>query len=374
MNTVSSTSSIQRIVQNAVDRNILPGAVIQIIHDGKTVFQEAFGVIDRKTGRPHTKDDLFYLGSTSKPLCVTAVLSLADQGKLSLESPASIWIPELSTPTLKDGTEVRSPTIAEMLSHTSGIYGNATASRFQQRLVWNFTSSLSETAKQIATQPFIYPPGKGFSYGGASMTISGRIAEIITRLDFDDYAAQAVFEKLGMQDTFYRTDRKLKNRLSVLYAISSGRLRKARFQPDARPGSFILPPGGIISTAGDLAKFMHLHLSNKQSKSKKVLSTDLIKAMRSDATLGNKMDFKSSSRRKSAVSFANNKGYGLGWMLDEIDQGHNARIFFHGGAFGTLIWGDAETRLGIVLLTHTQLAQVAVLWDEVISIARNTWT
>jgi CubicO group peptidase (beta-lactamase class C family) len=263
--------------------------------------------------------------------------------------------------------------IAEMLSHTSGIFGNATASRSQQQLVWNFSSNLAETATQIARQAFKYPPGEGFSYGGASMTIVGRIAELITKAEFDEFAEQSVFKKLGMYNTFYRTDKELKNRLSVLYTKSAGRLYKARFQPHTAPGSFVLPPGGIISTARDLSAFLHLHLSDEKPVKTEILSSDLLATMRRDFAKGKPMDFKSASRRKSTASIASNEGYGLGWMLDEIGPDGNARVFFHGGAFGTLIWGDIESSLGIVLLTHVPLAQVAKLWDEVISICRETW-
>jgi CubicO group peptidase (beta-lactamase class C family) len=358
------------LIQNAIDRNTLPGAVILATHRGQTIYEEAFGLADKRGGRTHQMDDLFYLGSTSKPLLATSILSLIRKGKLALDTPVSTWIPELGKARLKDGTSVRSPVVAEMLSHTSGIFGNTTASRSQQQLVWNFSSSLARTATQIAKQPFVYSPGEGFSYGGASMTIMGRIAEIITGTEFDEFAEQAVFKKLGMCDTFYRTDKELKNRLSILYTQSASRLYKARFQPQTTPGSFILPPGGIISTAQDLSALLHLHLSDEKTE---ILSSDLIAAMRRDATKGTPMDFKSSSRTKSTASIANNEGYGLGWMLDEIGPDQNARIFFHGGAFGTLIWGDTKSRLGIVLLTHVPLAQVAKLWDKVISIARKTW-
>ena len=373
MSTENSISSIQTLIQNAIDRNTLPGAVILMTYRGKTVYEEAFGLADKRGGRTHQMDDLFYLGSTSKPLFVTSILSLISKGKLALDSPASTWIPELGKARLKDGTKVRSPVVAEMLSHTSGIFGNATASRLQQQLVWNFSSNLAETSTQIARQPFIYPPGEGFSYGGASMTIMGRIAEIITKKEFDGFAEHAIFRKLGMKHTFYRTDKELKNRISVLYTKSAGRLYKTRFQPDARPDSFILPPGGIISNANDLSTFLKLHLNNGKSDSHNLLSNTLIRIMRRDVSFGMPMDFKSSSRRQYKASIANNKGYGLGWMLDEIDHHHNARIFFHGGAFGTLIWGDAMTGLGIILLTHVPLSQVGGLWDNVINIARETW-
>jgi len=95
--------------------------------------------------------------------------------------------------------------------------------------------------------------------------------------------------------------------------------------------------------------------------------------MRTNATGGNPMNFKSTKRKQSTAGIANNEGYGLGWMPDEINNEHYANVIFHGGAFGTLLWGDVKEKLGIVLLTHIPLADVAELWDGVINIIRRTW-
>ena len=372
INIKNSITEIQNLIRQAIDDNILPGAVLHVSHKGHSVFQKAFGMANRETGRPQCMDDLFYLGSTSKPLAVTSILTLVNEGKIGLNESASTWVPELSHCKLKQGKISRSPTLKELLSHTSGVFGNATATLRQQRLVWNFGSSLAHTATQIAKQPYNYHPGKGFSYGGASMTIASRIAEIVTGLEFDEFANMVVFRKLGMKNTFYRTDKKFKERFSILYKKSSGELHKAQFQPYATPDSFVLPAGGIITTAQDLSVFLQLHLNNT-GQTGKILPTDLTIDMRTDNTNKQPMDFRLATRQPSTAGIANNEGYGLGWMLDDIDKNRRANVFFHGGAFGTIIWGDTKAELGIILLTHIPLSEVALLWDNVIRIIRNTW-
>jgi CubicO group peptidase (beta-lactamase class C family) len=369
----ASIYEIRTLIQHAIAKRLLPGAVVHVMHNGKTVYQEAFGMADMETGRSQQIDDLFYLGSTSKPLAVTSILTLIDESMLGLDDPASNWIPELNQAKLNNGTRIRSPTLREMLSHTSGIFGNASMTKRQQRLVWNFGSTLAKTATQIARQPYIYPPGEGFSYGGASMTIACRIAELVTSMEFDEFADKAVFKKLNMQDTFYRSNRDFKDRISVLYKTSAGGLCKARYQPHASPDSFILPAGGIISTARDLSSLLRLHLNNEKNNAAEVLSDNLLIEMHRDITNGKPMDFKSGIQQQSDDGMGNKEGYGLGWILNEIGADRSARVFFHGGAFGTLIWGDTGANLGIVLLTHVPLAQIASLWDDVIRIIRTTW-
>lgn len=361
---------IRDVVQQAVDRGVMPGAVVLVAHGGKVVFEEAFGWADLEARRRQRTDDYFFLASTSKPLTATAILRLVDQGKLKLDEPAANWMTQLAGARLATGEPVRSPTLREMLSHTAGMYGGATATEPQQRLLWNFAGSLAKTAPEIAGQPFVYRPGEGFSYGGASITVSGRIAELVSGQEFDEVMRQQILLPLGMTETFFRTDQEFQNRFSVLY--QDGR-RRATFQPTALPGSFVLPSGGILSTARDLATFVQFHLNGCKGVSEKILSESLCTEMRRDQTGGKPMDFRLGKLRQNSAGIGNSEGYGLGWLLDEIGPDRRARVFSHGGAFGTLIWGDSQADLAIILLTHVPLSQVADVWDEVIRISRSQW-
>jgi len=364
---------IQSLIEQAIDRNTLPGAVVLVTLGGRTVYQEAFGLADRETKRPQGIDDVFFLGSTSKPLATAAILTLVDKGSLELFNPASIWFPEFNQAALKSRKRVRSPVIGELLSHTSGIFGNTTATKQQKQLLWNFNRDLATVATQLCGQAFFCPPGEKFCYGGASMTLAGRIAELITKKEFDKFATGAVFSQLGMHDTFYRSGTNYRDRFSVLYTHSAGNMQKARFQPRYKPGCLVLPPGGIISTAQDLSRFLRLHLDDPVHRSARILSSELITVMRTDTTDGKPMDIRTNIDVQDHERELRNEGYGLGWILRDIDEDRRARVFFHGGAFGTLIWGDVTTGLGIVLLTHTPFAQVARLWDDVISTIREIW-
>ena len=366
--------TIRAMLDAAIKDGTLPGAVVLVTYRGQPVFQEAFGWSDIERRRSHQVNDYFYLGSTSKPLAATAILTLADAGKWQLQQAASAWIPELGSLRLENGAAMPAPTLRQMLSHTSGMYGNATATRQQQLLVWNFRSTLAKTAGKIASQPLIYEPGMGFSYGGAAMTVAGRVTEIITGREFDDYVNQVLFEPLGMEHSFYRGNQNYQDQFAVLYQKDrSGKFRRARFQPRTQPGAFVLPPGGVISTAQDLAKFMQLHLSDCVQDGQRILSQALCLEMRTDQTNGIPMDFELSQRGENTAGLGGHEGYGLGWMLDEVDTNGVARVFYHGGAFGTVIWADSKAELSIVLLTHTALQTAAPVWDQVIAAAREHW-
>jgi CubicO group peptidase (beta-lactamase class C family) len=366
-----ATRAIDDLLVQAVDRNTLPGAVIRVDRGDRLLYQAAVGRADMESGRPQQPDDLFYLGSTSKPLAVTSILTLVHQGLLTLDQPASAWLDELKAPRLRDGSRVRAPLLIEMLSHTSGIFGNSDATRRQQRMVWNFKGTLAESATRIAQQPLNAPPGQRFCYGGASMTLAGRIAELVTGMEFDELAAESLFLRLGMDNTFYRSKAAIADRFAVLYTKSAGRTRRSKYQPDTRPGSFVLPAGGILSSAGDLARCLRLHLDTQAAES--ILGPDLIYTMRRNYAPAMALDFATQTRRRTPGGIGRYDGYGLGWILSDLDGAGNGRFFFHGGAFGTLLWGDAATGLGVVLLSHIPLAHVIDLWDEIIRLIRRTW-
>jgi CubicO group peptidase (beta-lactamase class C family) len=355
-----------------VDADILPGAVVLVLHRGEIVVEEAVGFRDKENRRRQRKDDYFFLASSSKPLAVTAILTLVDDGKLALDQPPLREIPALQQARLSNGEPVRACTLRQMLSHTSGMFGMNTARRNQYRLVWNFRGTLSEAADQITQQPLVYPPGCGFSYGGASITVAARAAEIAARRDFDEVVHARVFAPLGMDDTFYRTSQYYYNRFAILYEPTSKGLQRRQAQPRARPGGYVLAPGGIIATARDVARFLQMHLGGGTLNGRRILSVDLARESRRDQTQGRSMDdFRSRGVGISDAAWIGKaEGYGLGWVLDEIGPDGVARIFYHGGAFGTLIWADAESELGVVLLSHVPSSQVASLWNEIMQVVR----
>jgi hypothetical protein len=204
------------------------------------------------------------------------------------------------------------------------------------------------------------------------------VTEIITAREFDDYVEAVLFDPLDMDQSFYRTASNYRDKFSVIYQKDrSGKLRRARFQPRTQPGAFVLPPGGIVSTAQDLAAFMQLHLDDCKSNDQQILTPELCTEMRTDQTNGMPMDFELSQRGENTAGLGGHEGYGLGWMLDELDENGVGRVFYHGGAFGTVIWAiwaDYETGLSMVLLTHTALQTAAPVWEEVIAAARQHWS
>jgi CubicO group peptidase (beta-lactamase class C family) len=77
------------------DTGLTPGAVTVVARNGKVVHFEAHGHLDAAKTKPMQKDSLFRLASMTKPIVTTAAMMLVEQGKLKLNDPIAMWLPEL---------------------------------------------------------------------------------------------------------------------------------------------------------------------------------------------------------------------------------------------------------------------------------------
>lgn len=308
---------MQRI-QQAIADDKLAGCVYAVVDRDRVLLEGALGFADREAGRPAAVDDLFFIASTSKALAATAILTV-----VPLE-------------------EVR-----RLLSHTAGVFPNSTKDAAQAGLTRDPNRTLAEAAEAIAAQPLAFPAGEGAAYSDAGFFLAGRQAEVATGLEFHEVLRARLTEPLGMPDTFYRAPRDVSARLAVMYHRSPAGLKRAGLQQKLREGGLIKVGSGIVSCARDLARFLQLHLRDGEN----LLPRELALEMRRDQTGG---------RWKADPMGGENSGYGLGWQLG--DPG----IFFHAGAFGSLIWADAQRGRGVVLLAQTPIHNVYDLWRKVI--------
>src|SRR5262245_20856705 len=91
---------IDRVLQQWVDGNELAGAVALVLQDGKPVYERAVGWSDKEAGRKMTPDTIFRIASQTKAITSVAILSLMEEGKLSLSDPAGKYIPSFAKTTV----------------------------------------------------------------------------------------------------------------------------------------------------------------------------------------------------------------------------------------------------------------------------------
>jgi CubicO group peptidase (beta-lactamase class C family) len=368
--TVAST--VRTLLQEAVAKNLIPGAVILAISNNDIVLEESVGFRDRECRDPHHLDDCFFLASASKPIATTVIMSLVQSEVLSLDESLSRLIPALQTTKLISGEPVSSPTLRQMLSHTAGMFGVNTGTPEQHRLLYDFQRPANGFAEQVAGQALIYRPGEEFSYGGASMFVAARASELATGQDFERLLHKILLQPLGMSNTFYRTRARFQDRFSILYQKNGHSFTRCRFQPTAAVGSHIIPAGSIISTARDLATFLQVHLGEGGLEGCRVLAPELAREMRRDHRQGRSQS-QPSGRTKPVTREPGL--YGLGWSLEEIGGDGVAQVFQHGGLFGTFLWCDMDAQLGVVFLSHLRHPppEFRSLRNRIVNAIRDGW-
>ncbi len=374
--TETSRTAARRVrswMGHAVEAGTIPGAVVLIAKRGEVLLEAAAGYRDLERGRKLRLRDLFFLASATKPLATTAILTLVDDGVLNLDRAPLGVMPSLGRLKLSTGERIRAPTLREMLSHTSGIFGVHDGTPRQHRLVWNFGGTLAQAVEEIVAEPLNFPPGQNYAYGGASMSVVARVVEVVTGLEFDEFVNRRLFLPLELSDTFYRSPIDQERRRALVHKSGPNGLRPANVQPWEIMRSYVLAPGGVTSTARDLLVFLNLHLNRGMGESQRIFSEEIAVEMIREQTHGEYLKSSRSNPRRRHPQVIEGQGCGLGWHLSEIDADGVARIFFHGGSSGVYIWADRIDGLAVILLTQVSPSRSATLWRDIIKFARGFW-
>ncbi len=318
------------------------GAVTLVMRDGKLAHHAAVGLADREQGTPMTKDALFWIASMTKSVSVTTIMTLVDEGKLSLDEPAATWLPAIGKMKLADGKAPARPvTLRDLMSHTSGL-------QFPPRKANDGAQSLRGYVDQLVKAPLSFEPGADYEYG-FGITVAGRVAEIVSGKPFDVLMRERILDPLGMSDTAFHPDDALRARIAKAYKTSEGGESLERgYNPfhtsDAGVRRMTEPSGGLFSTAADMARFYQMILDGGVWEGKRIVSEAAITEMTRPHDAGD-----------------TELTYGLGWMCNRPDQmivkGFSATGYGHGGAFATHGWVDPERKLVVILMIQNVMVE-----------------
>jgi CubicO group peptidase (beta-lactamase class C family)/uncharacterized protein YbbC (DUF1343 family) len=197
-------SATSAAIDKAIAEKKLPGAVLLVGHDGRIVFHQAYGVrkyagepgLDGKPSpaEPMTEDTIFDMASLTKCLATaTAIMQLVEQGKVDVDAPVIKYLPEFAA----NGKE--KVTVRELLTHYSGLPPDISL-----KDAWGLAApDKAEGIKRAMQSPLDSIPGTKFVYSDVNFITLGAIVEKITGQDLDVYAAEHIFQPLGMMQTSY---------------------------------------------------------------------------------------------------------------------------------------------------------------------------
>jgi CubicO group peptidase (beta-lactamase class C family) len=328
-----------------VDAGTASGFVTLVAVKGKVLQLSAVGYLDRETKTPMRTDSIFQVMSLTKAVTSASIMTLVDEGKISLIDPVEKYIPEFKGQLLKDGGKpVRAIQVADLLSHTSGLVSGF-PDEFKDTGK-KFDRTLTDLVAAIGKMPLESQPGAIWRYSGAGMATLGRIVEVASGKSYADYVAEQIFVPLGMKDSFFFVPAEKKARIASVYTDNHGTLKKADVNLYREGAVYPAPEGGLYSTAQDYFRFYQMLMNRGTLDGKRVLSPASVELM----TMNHTGDLK--------AGFAPGQGYGFGLCVVRSLEGmfrfNSIGTFSHGGLWRTYAFGDPKKELvGIVMYQRT---------------------
>jgi CubicO group peptidase (beta-lactamase class C family) len=219
-----STERLNRLTevfQHGVDNRDMPGAVIAVARDGRIVYEHAFGFQNREDKIPMKTDAIFRVASMSKPISTVAVMMLAEDGKIDVAAPVSLYLPEFKD--LKVGLEAqpvkRPMTVQDLLRHTSGLVypffaeDKALAQAYFDAKIYDYGQSLAEMVTKLSKLPLAHQPGTTWDYS-MSTDVLGRIVEVASGMAFDQFVQQRIAEPLHLVATGFSVSTSQANKIA----------------------------------------------------------------------------------------------------------------------------------------------------------------
>ncbi|MBK5293629.1 MAG: beta-lactamase family protein [Acidobacteriia bacterium] len=351
---------IKTRMQAFVDRGDVAGVVTLVARHGVVASHEAVGVQDVETRKPMRPDSIFQIMSMTKPMVATAIMMLAEEGRLGLNDPVERHLPEFrgqmvvdsrTATTLALRRPTRPITIRDLMSHTSGMGGPLPAGIAE--LYQTMDRTLAGAVAIFAGQPLEFDPGSRWLYSNMGIATLGRIIEVASGAAFEKFMQDRLWTPLGMKDTFLFPPSDKLDRICAVHQIKDGKLARAGADTlggDAlqyRKGAqYPAPEFGAYSTASDLLAFYEMTRNGGLHNGKRLLSSASVSVMTSLHT----GDLKAGHMPGT--------GFGLAWEVVKEPLGTlnflSIGAYGHGGAFGTHGWIDREKDLvGVFLIQQS---------------------
>ncbi|MBB3968494.1 serine hydrolase domain-containing protein [Mucilaginibacter phyllosphaerae] len=240
---------IDKLYKQYAADNHWPGMAFGIVVDGKLVYTGNTGYTDIDNKTPVTSKSDFRIASMTKSLTAMAILKLRDAGKLKLDDPAYLYIPEMKNNKYltKDATPI---TIRHLLTHSAG---------FPEDNPWGDRQLAVSDAQLIAIYKkgvsFSNNPGQGYEYSNLGFATLGYIIKKVSGKTYEQYITDNILTPLGMIHTYWEYSEVPKEQLAHGYRWLDNKWVEQPLLHDGAYGAM----GGLITTIEDFSKYIAVH-------------------------------------------------------------------------------------------------------------------
>lgn len=223
-----------------------PGCAVGLAKNGRTLYTHGYGSANLEYGVPLTDSTVLESGSVAKQFTASAIVLLAQDGKLSLDDDIRKYLPEVPD---FGGQRI---TIRNLLTHTSGLRDQWGLLGIEGLGPGTQVHSALTTLDLVAHQKMLnFPPGTEYLYSNTGYALAGLIVQRVSGKSLDQFTRERLFEPLGMHHTEWRADytKVVPNRATAYRGNAA-----SGFHQDM-PFTDMIGNGGLLSTMSDLLRW-----------------------------------------------------------------------------------------------------------------------
>ncbi|MCQ6557192.1 beta-lactamase family protein [Paenibacillus mendelii] len=344
-----------------IDNNEIAGAAAVVLQNGQIIYSQTVGYANMDKKEEVKANTIYRLASMTKPILAVAALLLVEQGKLKLTDPIHAYLPEYAA--MKAVVSDRSAgenasdyavepaeryiCIIDLLNHTSGL-GMGQVSQEASAKVMSAEDTLEERISKWSTIVLDFQPGTATGYSGLlAFDILGRIIEVVSGLDLQQFLITHLFEPLQMPDTRFILSEEQKKRTAVLYEANEGSLNDVTRTDllasivDANRNGYFSGAAGLFGTAQDYLRFVQMLVNEGEYEGVRILKRESIIEMRSN-------------QLPEKLYAGQVWGLGVRVIVDKENADTSLTNGSYGwsGAYGTHFWVDPEKGLAALLMMN----------------------
>ncbi|MCF0062948.1 beta-lactamase family protein [Dyadobacter sp. LJ419] len=299
---------IEKMYHDYAEKNHFPSVAFGIVADGQLVISGATGFSEIATETKASPGSLFRIASMSKSVTAMGILALRKEGKLKLDDPAYLYIPELKemSSLTNDAPAI---TIRHLLTHQAGFpednpWGDRQLDTKDEQLIELIKKGIS----------FSNVPGITYEYSNLGFAMLGKIISNVSGKPYQQYIDEVIFKPLGMDNTIWEYTKAPQNLLAHGYRFEDDVWKEEELEHDGTYGAM----GGLITSIDDFSKYVAFHLSawpaGNVPETGPVLRSD-VREMQMPWNFNSlNAQFKYPGGRPCAMASA--YGYGLRWSRD----------------------------------------------------------
>ena len=327
---------VKALFNEQIEQGLHPGAAMAVYRHGKLVLDIHGGMADEEAGKPVTKDTLFVIFSSTKPLAAFCWHLLWEQGLLEMGD----WIGD-RWPEFREGGK-EDVTVKHVLTHTGGFPDTPAELTPDKMVDWD------ACVAAVAKAPLRFRPGEAIAYH--SLNFGWVVGEVLRRVDgrpISQFLREEVTEPLGMKDFYLGLPASEEGRVAKLYVseeIETPEVVAVFNQPAIHQS--VIPAANGISTARDLARFYAMLGMSGELDGVEVIRSGVIRYVAAVQEEGK--DVLSDNEVKLGLGFAVDDPR----MGSQRSSGRYNHSIGHSGFGSSVGWVDLAERLAVAIITN----------------------